>query len=162
MLDAVISLNVLEHIKDDDAAVRQIYRVLKPGGVAAIEIPAGPELYDIYDRQLMHMRRYRMSGISRLVEKAGFRILERSHLGFFLYPGFWFVKKRNRKHLSDPPEKQREIVSRNMRLGTQTPLMHGIMRLEEKLRNCLYYPFGIRCLITCQKPKADDQPLKRK
>ena len=93
-VDAVISLNVLEHIEAHDAAVRQMYRILKPGGIAVVEVPAGPGLYDIYDRQLMHMRRYRMRELTHLVRYAGFRVLERSHLGFFLYPGFWLVKKR--------------------------------------------------------------------
>lgn len=152
-VDAVISLNVLEHIESHEAAVRQIYRILKPGGIVVVEVPAGPGLYDIYDRQLMHMRRYRMREVSELVRHAGFRVLERSHLGFFLYPGFWLVKKRNRRHLDDPPDKQREIVSRNMRQAGQKPVMHAIMRLEERLRSWIYYPFGIRCLISCQKPE---------
>jgi SAM-dependent methyltransferase len=47
--DGVILLNVLEHIKEDAAALRQIARILKPGGIAAIEVPAGRGLYDIYD-----------------------------------------------------------------------------------------------------------------
>ena len=152
-VDAVVSLNVLEHIEAHEEAVRQIYRILKPGGIAVVEVPAGPGLYDIYDRQLMHMRRYRMREISELARHAGFEVLERSHLGFFLYPGFWLVKKRNRRHLDDPPAKQREIVSRNMRQGGQKPLMHTIMRFEERLRSWIYYPFGIRCLISCQKPE---------
>ena len=50
---------MLEHVEDDQAAIRQVYRILQPGGVAVIEVPAGPDLYDIYDRQLMHHRRYR-------------------------------------------------------------------------------------------------------
>jgi SAM-dependent methyltransferase len=144
-LDAVISLNVLEHIEDDQAAVQQMHRILKPGGVAVIEVPAGPELY---------VRRYRMRDVLELVRRAGFRILERSHLGFFIYPGFWLVKKRNRRHVADPPERQREIVAGNMRQNSQTPMMHAVMRLEERLRGWLYYPFGIRCLVTCQKPEA--------
>ncbi len=157
VLDAVISLNVLEHIDDDQAALNQLYRILKPGGVAVIEVPAGPGLYDVYDSQLMHKRRYRMREISGRIRKAGFIVQKRSHLGFFLYPGFWLAKKRNRRHLSAPPGIQREIVSRDMRRGGRQPVMHAIMRLEEKLRSELYYPFGIRCLVTCQKPSARQQ-----
>src|ERR1700693_901772 len=52
--DAMVLLNVLEHIEDDAAATRHIARMLKPGGVAVIEVPAGPELFDDYDRQLQH------------------------------------------------------------------------------------------------------------
>ncbi|MCX5908569.1 MAG: class I SAM-dependent methyltransferase, partial [Deltaproteobacteria bacterium] len=39
-LDAVVLLNVLEHITDDRAAMAQVVRILKPGGIAVIEVPA--------------------------------------------------------------------------------------------------------------------------
>jgi SAM-dependent methyltransferase len=55
-VDGVVLLNILEHIEDDVRAVRHIYRILRPGGVAVIEVPAGPHLYDIYDRKLLHFR----------------------------------------------------------------------------------------------------------
>jgi ubiquinone/menaquinone biosynthesis C-methylase UbiE len=38
----------LEHIEDDREAIKQVYRILKPGGVAVIEVPAGPQLFDIF------------------------------------------------------------------------------------------------------------------
>src|SRR6266852_6012270 len=57
-IDAAILLNVLEHIDDDALALRQLLRILRPGGIAIFEVPAGPELYDVYDELLMHRRRY--------------------------------------------------------------------------------------------------------
>jgi SAM-dependent methyltransferase len=150
--DGVVLLNVLEHIEDDTAAIRQVRRILKPGGVAVIEVPAGPELYDIYDKQLMHFRRYRMAEISRSVRGAGLEILDRSHLGFFLYPPFWLVKKRNRKHMSADPSLQQEIVAGNIRQARGSGFMHALMRFEAAVRPFVYFPFGIRCLVTCRKP----------
>ena len=47
--DAIVLLNVLEHIKEDRAAVGHVARMLKPGGVAVIEVPAGPELFDDFE-----------------------------------------------------------------------------------------------------------------
>lgn len=64
-MDVVVALNVLEHIEDDSAALRQIYRILKPGGYAIIEVPASPNLYDFYDKQLKHFRRYALDKLSQ-------------------------------------------------------------------------------------------------
>src|SRR5205085_10979289 len=61
-VDVVVLLNVLEHIENDAGAMEQVARILKPGGAAVIEVPAGPHLYDVYDKVLMHFRRYRSSG----------------------------------------------------------------------------------------------------
>jgi SAM-dependent methyltransferase len=149
--DGVILLNVLEHIDDDDAALRQAVRILKPGGVAAIEVPAGPNLYDIYDKQLMHFRRYRMADLIRKVRASGLEILERSHLGCFLYPAFWIVKKRNRRHLQSKPEEQRIIVSGNMQQAKNSVLLNTVLSIEAWSRRHVYLPVGIRCLITGRK-----------
>jgi hypothetical protein len=125
---------------------------LKPGGVVVIEVPAGPHLYDVYDKQLLHARRYRMHDLVALLQKAGFEILERSHLGFFLYPGFWVVKKRNQEFLRQDSAVQREIVRREIRRSRASRLMKGIMSLEARVRNWVYLPWGIRCLVTCRRP----------
>jgi SAM-dependent methyltransferase len=150
--DAIVLLNVLEHVEDDVAALRQVARILRQGGIAAIEVPAGPGLYDIYDRQLMHFRRYRMKELANRIHAAGLTIVERSHLGFFLYPGFWIVKKRNRKYLDADRALQQRIVAQNMRQGSHSALMAAIMRMEARLRDSVYFPCGIRCVVTCRKP----------
>jgi SAM-dependent methyltransferase len=149
--DGIVLLNVLEHIERDDAALAHVARLLKPGGIAVIEVPAGPGLYDVYDKLLFHHRRYSMRELSAKILRSGLRILEKSHLGVFLYPAFWFVKKRGRRFLSADPQTQEAIVSRNIRSGKSHPLLHKIMTLEAAMRRSVYYPFGIRCLITCQK-----------
>lgn len=83
-IDTIVMLNILEHIENDAAALQQTYRILKPGGFAVIEVPAGPHLYDIYDKTLMHYRRYKLSNLCELAKRQGFKIITKSHLGFFL------------------------------------------------------------------------------
>jgi SAM-dependent methyltransferase len=150
-VDGIVLLNVLEHIDRDDLALHHVARILKPNGVAVIEVPAGPRLYDVYDKLLLHHRRYRMSELLRKIDDSGLRVRERSHLGFFLYPGFWLTKKRGQRYLDQPEAVQKAIVSRNIRTASSHALMHGLMALEAALRGWVYYPFGIRCLVTCQK-----------
>lgn len=69
--DAVTALDVVEHLEDDLAAVREFLRVLKPGGVMVLTAPAFPALWSGWDVALQHRRRYRRRGIRALLERAG-------------------------------------------------------------------------------------------
>jgi len=150
-LDGVVLLNVLEHIERDDIAVAQLYRILKPGGVAVIEVPAGPELYDNYDKLLMHFRRYEMRGLKRLMTGAGFRVEYASHLAALIYPGFWAVKQLSK--LRPPaPDAEAKAVEKNISTTRSSKLMKWATDVELALGKYVSYPFGIRCLITCSKP----------
>jgi ubiquinone/menaquinone biosynthesis C-methylase UbiE len=149
--DAVVILNVLEHIEDDQKALNEIYRILKPGGIVVIEVPAGPHLYDVYDKALMHFRRYTMGDLTTKIKKSGFNIKSKSHLGFLLYPGFAFVKKRNQRFLTHTIEEQRKMALKNSDDTSGNKLFHALMKLEFVLGKWVRYPWGIRCLVTCQK-----------
>ena len=150
--DALVILNVLEHIGDDEGALAQVFRILRPGGIACIEVPAGPGLFDLYDRTLRHFRRYSMKGLVAKAEHAGFEILERSHIGFFVYPAFWAVKKRNRRYDRLPLEQQRQRVLENIHSSGNSGFMHWLMALENWCRRFVYLPCGIRCFVVCRRP----------
>jgi SAM-dependent methyltransferase len=150
-VDGIVLLNVLEHIERDEAALSHVARILKPSGIAVIEVPAGPQLYDVYDKLLFHHRRYRMRELLDKVSSSGLKVLEKSHLGFLLYPPFWATKKRGRRYLNRPEAFQRAVVTRNITTARSQPAMHRLMEFEALLRNWVYYPTGIRCLVTCQR-----------
>lgn len=152
-LDAVVALNVLEHIERDDLALAHILRILKPGGIAVLEVPAGPALYDGYDEALMHHRRYTLRELVRKAETAGLVSLFAGHLGFFLYPAFAFVKKRNqRRRASGRADSIRAVKSNIAVSAGDNPLLHRLMRVEDALRRFVPLPCGIRCLLTVQRP----------
>ena len=151
-LDAASLANVLEHIGDDVTAVKQVYRMLRPGGVAVIEVPAGPHLFDVYDKQLMHFRRYSRKSLNELLSGAGFEVHDESHIGFFVYPAFAIIKKRNKKYLELPDEEQLQIVEGSINIARGNPVMDMIMSMEEALRYKVPFPFGIRCVAVGRKP----------
>jgi SAM-dependent methyltransferase len=151
-VDVVVLLNVLEHIGDHVAAVREVARILRPGGAAVIEVPAGPHLYDVYDKVLMHHRRYKLRGLRRLLRESGLAVTHASGLGALLYPAFWYVKRKNRRYLSEPEEVQRRVVAGAIRKTGRSAVGELVMRAEAGLRRVLPLPFGIRCLATCVKP----------
>jgi SAM-dependent methyltransferase len=150
-VDAVVLLNILEHIEDDGRAIQQIHRILRPGGLAAIEVPAGPHLYDIYDQRLMHFRRYQLKELTLLIRRIGFQIVKASHLGFFFYPAFWVAKRRNRRLNRTTAETQQAVIDRSMRLFGHSQALHSLMALERAVGRSISYPLGIRCIVTCRK-----------
>lgn len=150
-LDAVVLLNVLEHIADDGTAIAQVSRILKPGGIAVIEVPADPHLYDVYDKILMHHRRYSFASLKQLFKPTQLEVIRHSHLGCFPYPGFWWVKRKNRRFLSQEDSRQRAVVSQNIQRTKGSGLLAYLMRIELFLGKWISYPFGIRCLVTCRR-----------
>lgn len=85
-IDYAFSLNVLEHIEDDAAALAELRRVLKPGSRLLLYLPAFQLLFTSMDAHVGHHRRYRLSGIERLLIQAGFEVEKKAYadaLGFF-------------------------------------------------------------------------------
>lgn len=100
--DTVASFNVLEHIEDDVAALRDMASVLEPGGHLALVVPALPILYGSVDRVDGHYRRYRKADLVGKAEAAGFRVASCRYMNL---PGAfgWFLNYRILK-LAYPPE----------------------------------------------------------
>lgn len=70
--DTVICLNVLEHIEDDLAGLRNMYQVLRPGGRAIVLVPHGDWLFSSFDTVLGHYRRYSDKRLQEAMAKTGF------------------------------------------------------------------------------------------
>jgi SAM-dependent methyltransferase len=96
--DRVICAEVLEHIADDRRAMREIHRVLRPGGTAALTVPRfGPELVcwalsdDYHLTPGGHVRIYRWSVLSARVREAGLRI-KGVGLAHGLHTPYWWLR----------------------------------------------------------------------
>lgn len=81
--DLVTALDVIEHVDDDRAILREAYRVLRPDGTLAITTPAFQWLWSYNDVLNAHKRRYTPRALRERVEGAGFRI-QRLTFGYFL------------------------------------------------------------------------------
>jgi SAM-dependent methyltransferase len=153
-VDAVVSANLLEHIPDDERALREIARVLKPGARAVLVVPAGPGTYDYYDRFLSHERRYAHGELARKCRQQGLEALEDRYIASLLYPAFWLVKQRNRRrydHLRGDALEAR--VAGDIARTRDSRAGHVAWHLEEGLvRAGVRLPFGIRSLVVARRP----------
>jgi SAM-dependent methyltransferase len=84
--DAVLSLDVLEHIENEGAALAEYRRVLKPGGVLLLTAPAYAWLWSAHDDVNHHRRRYTRGSLEQLLAQSGWGIERLSYFCTLLFP----------------------------------------------------------------------------
>jgi SAM-dependent methyltransferase len=137
--DAAFSFNVLEHIKDDQAAFRNIRESLVPGGRFVCFVPAFPVLYGPMDTSLGHHRRYRRRELRDKAEAAGFNVLHlyyMNSLGFFA----WFLNGR--------------VARSNTPAGGQTTVLaydRFVIPSLRWLEGIKHPPFGQSLMLVAQR-----------
>jgi SAM-dependent methyltransferase len=133
---AVFSADVLCHSAvDERSAVRQFHRCLADNGLLVISLPAYSWMLSAHDAAVHNVRRYTATGLTRLLEAAGFRIVFATYWNTVLFP-FMVIKRKfftKRGRTSDVKEYPRPIDSL-CRLATTFE--------STLLRNGVKLPFG--------------------
>jgi ubiquinone/menaquinone biosynthesis C-methylase UbiE len=155
--DAVVSINLLEHIHDDRAALSEIRRILRPGASAVLVVPAGPRLYDYYDRFLHHERRYGRGELASKARSVGLQVESDFQLGTVVYPAFWLIKKQNRLRFDHLQGVELEEKVRRDYGDTKDSSLFRIACASERwlLDRVGTLPCGIRELITVRRALID-------
>jgi SAM-dependent methyltransferase len=84
--DAVVALDVIEHIDDDRAAVKNLGRLTRPGGVLIVSVPALPELFTEFDEIQGHRRRYVPETLTQAFSGTGLSVAQMLWWGEWLVP----------------------------------------------------------------------------
>ena len=134
--DSIVCLNVLEHIKEDNKSLNNIYNLLKPGGYLILLVPTHPKLYGSIDKAIGHYRRYRKEKIIRLFKKNKLDIMLLKKINFLGALGWWF----SGKVLGNTTVDYKKLKIFN----TIAPL---VLPLEEKWEP----PIGTSILVIAQK-----------
>lgn len=92
--DAIVSVNVLEHIKHDDDELKTYFNFLKTRkGHLCLFTPARMEIYSKIDELFGHYRRYTKKTLRNKLESAGFAIVRLHYFNFVGYFGWGFIFK---------------------------------------------------------------------
>jgi SAM-dependent methyltransferase len=91
--DTVVCLNVLEHIPDDRAVLKNLLSALRPNGSAIILVPQGAIAFGTLDEVLEHQRRYSREEVKEKLQAAGFRLQSMLSFNRATFPG-WLVNSR--------------------------------------------------------------------
>lgn len=86
--DVVVSVDVLYHqwVEDDKAAIKELLRVLKPGGILLLKLPAYEFLRSSHDLVVYTKKRYTKKDLLKLFKGTQATIIKASFLGSFLLP----------------------------------------------------------------------------
>ena len=99
--DTVFALNVVEHIKDDQLAIKNCNKLLKASGTLVILVPAYATLYNRFDRELEHFRRYTKKALNGLLMRSGFKIQHSQYFNFMGIPG-WYISGKLQQNKTIP------------------------------------------------------------
>jgi SAM-dependent methyltransferase len=92
--DVMGAFDVLEHVAEDEAVLRQLHRAIRPGGGLLLTVPQHPWLWSIADARACHQRRYTRADLARKVEAAGFKIRRVTSFVTLLMPLMWISRRR--------------------------------------------------------------------
>nr|WP_238338147.1 class I SAM-dependent methyltransferase [Pedococcus badiiscoriae] len=95
-LDLVVAFDVLEHILDDDLAVTEVRRALRPDGTFLIAVPADPRLWSDHDVAVDHVRRYTRETLRAVLERNGFELDSMTSWNVLLRPVVALRRRRTR------------------------------------------------------------------
>jgi SAM-dependent methyltransferase len=145
-IDAIIGLDIFEHIEDDMAAFREAQRALKPGGVLVLSVPAFKSLWGPHDVALMHFRRYRRGEVREKLTQAGLQVERASYSVFFLFPVvvIWRIFEKRKKGPA-----RASLVSLPSGINS---ILISLQKLETKLIGGFDLPFGSSVIAVARKP----------
>ena len=84
--DAILLFDVIEHVEDDFAALRQARELLTPKGVIIVTVPAFMFMWSLHDELNHHKRRYVKIQLHNLLRDTGFSIEKLSYFNSYLFP----------------------------------------------------------------------------
>jgi len=148
--DLIIASDVLEHIKDDEKAVKKWKRILKKGGFIICFAPALRVLWSKHDEDNEHYRRYTKKGLEHIFEKNALKIMRSSYWNIALFLPTLFYRFLTRFFLREFSANQ--LKENNYLLNF---FLNQLLRIENSLlRMGINYPIGISVFIIAQKTKS--------
>ncbi len=158
--DLAISFDVINNLPDDQPAFVEIGRVLKPGGLFILNLPAYQFLYSEHDLAIRCQRRYNAKMVTDRMEQAGLEILRQTYLNTVLFPPAALVRLVKARKVSARPELIRDSADTTLVHSDLLPphplvnrALEEVMGLEASLlaRTNLKLPFGLSIMTLARK-----------
>jgi SAM-dependent methyltransferase len=141
--DLIIATDVLEHINDDNLALKEMRRILKDNGRIIVTVPCFRSLWSKHDELVMHQRRYLQKELNLKILNNNFKIVESYYFNFLLFMPIYFYHKINKIFKVNQDS---NIKFNNNFLNI---IFKFIFNLDIKLARFLKPQFGVSCITVC-------------
>lgn len=151
--DLLTSIDVVYHkkVKNDQKALSEFYRVLKPGGLAIIRTPAHMWLYTSHDMHIHTKRRYEKEELELKLKNAGFIIERLSFVNLLLLP-FSFLLRLFEKLV--PPKRGASAIRKTPKIINN--LLTKALLFENQVLLRFNLPGGIGLVAICRKGQTQN------
>ena len=136
--DTVVASNVIEHIEHDHLAVSNCLQLLRPGGHLVILVPAYQSLYNKFDEELGHYRRYTARTVRQLLEGSGLSVIHQQYFNIIGILG-WFI---------DGSVLKKRLIPRK-----QLMIFDSLMPLIRLVDTLAFRSFGLSTIAVGRKPQ---------
>lgn len=143
--DLVTGLDVVEHLDDDIAGLREMRRVLRPDGRVVLFVPAFMFLWGVQDDISHHRRRYTLPELTEKLGAAGLKVERASYANITFFVPILIGRTLMRLTGLRPSSEN------NLTIGALNGLLGRVLGAESRWLRRLKFPFGVSIICVARK-----------
>ena len=145
--DLICCFDVLEHISNDNLALKEMNRCLKPKGILFLTVPSYKFLWSDHDVKMHHFRRYNIKEINEKIKINNYKVIKSSYFNTFLF--FPILLVRFLKKIVNSESSPDYLIPNKI----FNFLFYEIFLLEKKILKFSKFPFGVSLFSISEKIK---------
>ncbi len=145
--DLVTGLDVVEHLDDDVAGLREMFRVLRPGGRVLLFVPAFMFLWGVQDDLSNHRRRYTLAELKERLGAAGLMVERASYANITFFAPILFGRVLMRLTGFRPASEN------NINISALNGLLSRVLGAESWWLRKMSFPFGVSAICVARRPE---------
>ncbi len=138
----LVSMDVIEHLDDDGAALREYVRVVAPGGLVLLTVPAYQWLFADHDVRAGHRRRYTAARLEAVARTVGLSVERLTYFNSFLVPPAALLRRTPLRRLGGRTDEE----TSDLRPGVAR-LLGRVTAAERAVGRRVRVPFGLSILL---------------
>jgi SAM-dependent methyltransferase len=143
--DLLTGLDLVEHLDSDVTGLREMYRVLKPGGRLLVFVPAFMFLWGVQDDISHHRRRYTLNGLRQAIIEAGFTIERSTYANITFFAPILLGRVLMRITGFKPASEN------NLNISALNGILGPILGFERHFLSWLGFPFGVSAICVARR-----------